>query len=494
MPHLGKVYLDEKTKGLISRQRRIENMKKIRKLIMALCVIGIIGLMIPVTVRADEETVTLDLGNGAIDITSTGYKQGGGSEVAFTGSYVITGSLTADTPLDIDNNSGSLFTCNITLDNASIKGAVWCTAVRINGNSDIVLNITNIGDSVIKGYNHAALVSGNTANVTVNITNTEGNRLEMDSIWGSTDRVFSFWQGTMAAYVNGEVPDNNRSMIDHTCVYQYSWISNVSEMSIDEFTENFYNVKLVGVCMCGATTEADTLDRVYTEPTCTEDGEGYYKAVMDGVEYESPHYVWASLSHQIVDVPAVDVTCETDGSIEYWTCTRCGAKFSDENATSEITDEDIEIAASGHVYGNEWVYDSEDHWKVCTVCDSIADKASHVWSDWTITKKATHSVDGSRERTCSECGYKMTETIPALKDRTDPTTETEQTTEVTTAASTEQVTDNSTEITTEATMEAKNSAPNTGDTENVALYIIICGLSIAGMIVIIGKKRGFDKK
>lgn len=54
-------------------------MKKIRKLIMALCVIGIIVLTLPVTARADEETVTLDLGNGAIDITSTGYTQGGGS-------------------------------------------------------------------------------------------------------------------------------------------------------------------------------------------------------------------------------------------------------------------------------------------------------------------------------------------------------------------------------------------------------------------------------
>lgn len=482
-------------------------MKKIRKLIMALCVIGIIVLTLPVTARADEETVTLDLGNGAIDITSTGYTQGGGSEVAFTGAYVITGSLRADTPLDIDNNSGSLFTCNITLDNASIKGSAWCTSVRINGNSDIVLNITNIGDSVIMGYNHAALVSNNTANVTANITNTAGNRLEMGSSWyGTTYRVFSSEQGTITAYVNGEVPDNSNNMIDHTCAYRYDWISNVSEMSIDDFIENVNNVKLVGVCMCGATTEADTLDRVYTEPTCTEDGEGYYKAVMDGVEYESPHYVWASLSHQIVDVPAVDATCETDGSIEYWTCTRCGAKFSDENATSEITDEDIEIVAPGHAYGNEWVYDSEDHWKVCTVCDSIADKASHVWSDWTITKKATHSVDGSRERTCSECGYKMSETIPALKDRSDPTTEAEKTTEPTTDSSTEvsteQVTDGSTEVTTETTTETttgtttetKKSAPNTGDTENVALYIIICGLSIAGMILAIGKKRGFDKK
>jgi LPXTG-motif cell wall-anchored protein len=143
---------------------------------------------------------------------------------------------------------------------------------------------------------------------------------------------------------------------------------------------------------------------------------------------------------------------------------------------------------------------------VCTVCDSIADKVSHVWSDWTITKKATHSVDGSRERTCSECGYKMSETIPALKDRSDPTTEAEKTTEPTTDSSTEvsteQVTDGSTEVTTETTtetttgttMETKKSAPNTGDTENVALYIIICGLSIAGMILAIGKKRGFDKK
>ena len=41
----------------------------------------------------------------------------------------------------------------------------------------------------------------------------------------------------------------------------------------------------------------------------------------------------------------------------------------------------------------------------------------HEWSAWEVTKEASCTEEGSRTRTCSECGKVETETIPA-KDHT----------------------------------------------------------------------------
>ena len=42
-------------------------------------------------------------------------------------------------------------------------------------------------------------------------------------------------------------------------------------------------------------------------------------------------------------------------------------------------------------------------------------KKDHTWGEWTVTTHATCTTDGSKERECSVCHQKETETIPALK-------------------------------------------------------------------------------
>ena len=37
---------------------------------------------------------------------------------------------------------------------------------------------------------------------------------------------------------------------------------------------------------------------------------------------------------------------------------------------------------------------------------------THEWGEWTVTKEATETEKGLKERTCSVCGYKETEDIP----------------------------------------------------------------------------------
>ena len=91
--------------------------------------------------------------------------------------------------------------------------------------------------------------------------------------------------------------------------------------------------------------------------------------------------------HNLVNTPAKDATCTEAGNIEYWSCSRCGKRYSDAGGTTEITAEKTVIAANGHS-----------------------------WSGWTVTKKATSTENGSRERTCSVCGEKATETYALTED------------------------------------------------------------------------------
>lgn len=189
-------------------------MKKLRMFIALLLCLALVAA--PMTVLADgEDTVTLNLSNGCIVITPTGYSQNDGDEVPFTGSYIITGSLKGDTPLRIMNTTDAAATINITLVNASIIAGTWCTAVVLTGSSPITLNLTNQGASVIKAYNHPALAlhtyDGEYTEVTVNITNPEGSSLYLDReyLYQNSGIVFSE-NAPIGVTINGEPVDNSK--------------------------------------------------------------------------------------------------------------------------------------------------------------------------------------------------------------------------------------------------------------------------------------------
>ena len=69
-----------------------------------------------------------------------------------------------------------------------------------------------------------------------------------------------------------------------------------------------------------------------------------------------------------------------------------------------------------HTFASEWTSDATNHWHTAT-CEhttEVSGKAEHSFGDWTVTKAATEEVEGSKERTCTVCGYKATEVIPKL--------------------------------------------------------------------------------
>ena len=69
-----------------------------------------------------------------------------------------------------------------------------------------------------------------------------------------------------------------------------------------------------------------------------------------------------------------------------------------------------------HTFASEWTSDETNHWHTATCghTTEVSGKAEHTFGEWTVTKEATEEAEGSRERTCTVCGYKATEAIEKL--------------------------------------------------------------------------------
>ena len=84
--------------------------------------------------------------------------------------------------------------------------------------------------------------------------------------------------------------------------------------------------------------------------------------------------------------------------------------------TRENADLDIDILIHEHTFAEDWTSDATHHWHAVT-CEhktEVSGKAAHSFGDWTTTKEATEEVEGTREKSCTVCGYKVTEVIAKL--------------------------------------------------------------------------------
>ena len=69
-----------------------------------------------------------------------------------------------------------------------------------------------------------------------------------------------------------------------------------------------------------------------------------------------------------------------------------------------------------HTYSDSWTKDATHHWHASTCGHEVTEgKAAHTFGDWTTTKEATEEVEGTREKSCTVCGYKVTEAIAKLE-------------------------------------------------------------------------------
>ena len=169
--------------------------------------------------------VTLDLGDGDIALYPDGYRQPADSVslTPYSGAYIITGSRESDTPLRIVNLSGKSVSFDVYFNSAGIRAADWCAAASIDCNADTVINIVNVGESIVQGYNHPAFVGGaeNDARITVNIYNTHYSSLTLNHLYlfirtvaypGNVNGEF-LHNEAIEMVVNGGIPRNNRRMV-----------------------------------------------------------------------------------------------------------------------------------------------------------------------------------------------------------------------------------------------------------------------------------------
>lgn len=176
-------------------------------------------------------------------------------------------------------------------------------------------------------------------------------------------------------------------------------------------------------------------------------------------------------THSAVKTEAKEATCTEAGNTAYWYCSDCGKYFSDEALTKEIVLADTVIPATSHAYGTEWKSDDTNHWHECTACGEKADAASHTFQ-WIIDKNATATEAGSKHEECSVCGYKKAAVeIPATGTSVG-----------------NQTGGNTGSKTADKPI---SNVPQTGDTSNLALWIVLMAVSIGGLgtLFLFSRKR-----
>jgi putative cell wall-binding protein len=160
-------------------------------------------------------------------------------------------------------------------------------------------------------------------------------------------------------------------------------------------------------------TGTDITSKVTKEATEEEEGIRTYTATIaadkiDFVTENDPPFTGTATEaipklshvHEIVKVPAVEATCETDGNTEYFKCKGCNKYFEDAEGTKEITDKStVVIPAKGHAWG-EWTFDLETktHSRVCA-----NDPAHKETEACTFTHQPSSDPD-TELYTCTVCG------------------------------------------------------------------------------------------
>ena len=153
-----------------------------------------------------------------------------------------------------------------------------------------------------------------------------------------------------------------------------------------------------------AKTEHTLTHHAAVSSTCTAAGSiEYWECSICGKKFsdeacttEVNDVTTNKLPHNLTKTDEKAATCTADGNTEYWVCSACNTWFSDENGEHEITDHNsVVIPKTGHT-ANEtgWYGDDTDHWHVCATCSATFGKEAHSGGHATCSKKATCEVCG----------------------------------------------------------------------------------------------------
>lgn len=156
----------------------------------------------------------------------------------------------------------------------------------------------------------------------------------------------------------------------------------------------------------------------YKAPTCTEEGNKAYWTCSkcgaifsdeDGKNIFVGEITIPAAGHTEEAIPAIPATCVKDGSTEGSKCSVCG----------EIIKAPQTISAPGHNPGTEWQSDADNHWHECTECNEHTDAAAHIKDEGTVVTGAADNDTETIIFKCKVCGYVM-DTVSTPEETTAP--------------------------------------------------------------------------
>ena len=174
-------------------------------------------------------------------------------------------------------------------------------------------------------------------------------------------------------------------------------------------------------------------------------------------QYDNGKFI--CVHHALKETAEQPATHLKPGNIRYYSCEFCGRIYRDAAGTEEIPlDETILAKLPEHTPdGSGWYSDENYHWNQCE-CGEKLNSAFHSFV-WVTDKEATTTEKGSKHEECSVCGYaKAAVEIPMLES----------------TAPTEPESDENTNV------------PQTGDTNDVTIWIsllVLSGIGVAGTMI-----------
>ena len=133
--------------------------------------------------------------------------------------------------------------------------------------------------------------------------------------------------------------------------------------------------------------------------------EGSYELLPAGGSAQNYSFVYVSgtlvVTHCLSLVDGMVPTCTEDGSAAYYLCSGCGQLFSADDGATEVAQEDLTLAATGHDWDFDdiawtWTQDEEGAW-TATATVVCGNDESHVWTVEATVTAASEDEDAGAD-------------------------------------------------------------------------------------------------